>query len=68
MTIHDKENFDSYEIKLEENLKELKSCQEDKEYISCMSCGSFFNCTLRKEYVKSVYDSMNKGKDGGFEF
>lgn len=68
MTTQDKENFDSFELKLEEKLKELKSCQEENRYTSCMSCDSFFNCELRKSYVLAVYESMNKGQSGGFEF
>jgi hypothetical protein len=26
------------------------------------------DCLVRKEYIKAVYESMNKGAGGGFEF
>lgn len=68
MTIQDKENFDSFEANLEEKIKELKSCQKEKNFTSCMNCDSFISCTTRKTYVLAVYESMNKGKSGGFEF
>lgn len=68
MTIQDKENFDSYEAKLQEKTKELKSCQKEKNLTSCMNCDSFISCTIRRAYVLATYESMNKGKSGGFEF
>lgn len=68
MTIQDKEIVDSFEAKLQEKTKELKSCQEEKSYTSCMNCDSFIPCPTRKYYVAAVYESMNKGKSGGFEF
>lgn len=68
MTLQDKEIVDSFEAKLQEKTKELKSCQEEKEYTSCMNCDSFISCPIRKAYVSAVYESMNKGNSGGFEF
>ncbi|MDK2062739.1 hypothetical protein PT520_09445 [Aliarcobacter butzleri] len=68
ITLQDKENFDSYEAKLEEKTKELKSCQEDKGYTSCMNCDSFISCTTRRSYVLATYESMNKSQTGGFSF
>lgn len=68
MTIQDKEIVDSFEAKLQEKTKELKSCQEEKEYTSCMNCDSFISCPTRRTYVSAVYESMNKGNSGGFEF
>ncbi len=68
MTIQDKESFDSFEAKLQEKTKELKSCQKEKNFTSCMNCDSFIFCTTRRTYVLAVYESMNKGKSGGFEF
>ena len=68
MTIQDKEIVDSFEANLEEKIKELKSCQKEKNFTSCMNCDSFISCTTRKTYVLAVYESMNKGKSGGFEF
>ena len=68
MTTQDKENFDSFELKLQEKTKELKSCQKEKKYTSCMNCDSFISCPTRRSYILAVYESMNKGKSGGFEF
>ena len=68
MTQQDKEIVDSFEAKLQEKTKELKSCQKEKGYTSCMNCDSFISCTTRRAYVFAVYESMNKGKSGGFEF
>ena len=68
MTIQDKEIVDSFEAKLQEKTKELKSCQEEKNYTSCMNCDSFISCPTRRTYVLAVYESMNKGQGGGFEF
>ncbi|QKF73362.1 hypothetical protein AFAEC_1197 [Aliarcobacter faecis] len=60
--------LDKWEEKLEEVLKELKSCQNSKNLNSCKPCSEFFECSLRKKYVVAVYESMNKGSGGGFEF
>ena len=46
----------------------LKTCQESNNLKSCMPCISFLDCNLRKQYVLEVYNSMNKGNTGGFEF
>ena len=46
----------------------LKTCQESNSIKSCMPCISFLDCNLRKQYVLDVYNSMNKGNTGGFEF
>jgi len=48
-------------------IKVLKDCQNMKCQSSCMPCSSYIDCKIRKDYVKSVYDSMSDGK-GGFEF
>jgi len=34
----------------------------------CTQCEKLLLCELRDTYVKAVYDSMNKGTGGGFEF
>lgn len=60
--------LDEWELKLEEQLKILQSCQSDKSFNSCNPCEQFFDCDLRKKYVRAVYESMNKGSGGGFEF
>lgn len=50
-------------------LKELKECQIKNNFDSCMKCDEFLKCELRKEYVLSVYQSMNEDmKQGGFDF
>ncbi len=59
---------DRYEIALEEALKELKACQKQKGLSSCLECKEVIGCKVRNSYVKAVYESMNKGKGGGFEF
>ena len=46
----------------------LKTCQESNNLKSCMKCTSFLDCNLRKQYALEVYNSMNKGNTGGFEF
>jgi len=59
---------DKFEIYLDEMIKKVHICQEDKQLTSCSKCESFFGCELRDEYVKAVYNSMSKGDTGGFEF
>lgn len=60
--------IDEWELKLDAALKELKQCQVSKELNSCSPCSLFFECELRKKYILAVYESMNKGSGGGFEF
>ena len=62
------QELDQWELKLEDKLVELKKCQESFSLSSCSSCEKFFDCELRKIYVKAVYESMSKGAGGGFEF
>ena len=62
------QSLDEWEQKLEVKLAELKKCQEDTHMPSCTPCPKFFECELRKAYVIAVYESMNKGSTGGFEF
>jgi len=59
---------DKWELALDEKLKELKKCQEDKNLNSCLKCELILNCKIRDTYVNAVYESMNKGTGGGFEF
>ena len=68
MPNHEDVTLDEWEIKLEEKIVELKNCQDSNNLKSCTPCGQFFECELRKRYVISVYESMNKGSGGGFEF
>jgi hypothetical protein len=57
-----------FEKQLDEKLRELQQCQQEKQLVSCSLCSLFLECELRKEYVASVYNSMSKGDTGGFEF
>lgn len=60
---------DKYEVALENKMKELKECQASKNIDSCMRCNDeYYSCLIRLDYVKTVHQSMNKGKDGNFEF
>ena len=59
---------DKFELFLDETLKKLQACQQEKNHKSCSDCEHYFDCDLRHEYVKAVYNSMSKGDTGGFEF
>ena len=49
--------------------KELQECQSNKGLDSCMKCEKFLECSLRKEFVFSAYQSMNEDiQNGGFNF
>ena len=63
-----KNNQDKWELALEKKLIELKNCQKTNTIDSCMKCKKIIGCILRNEYIKTVYESMNKGSGGGFEF
>jgi UTP-glucose-1-phosphate uridylyltransferase len=64
----EQKNSDFYESQLEECLKKLEECQQEKNLESCFVCNNTFDCKIREDYVKAVYESMNHGKGGGFEF
>jgi hypothetical protein len=65
----EKQNLrDKYKLKLEKHLKELERCQEQKSIESCTECKEILICGLRDNYVLAVYESMNMGQGGGFEF
>jgi len=66
----DKNNkeLDHWTLALEGQLKVLKQCQENLHLTSCTKCDQLLECITRKQYVKSVYESMSKGSGGGFEF
>ena len=59
---------DKWELALEEKLILLQECQKSKNLNSCLKCELVIGCELRNSYVKAVYESMNKGQGGGFEF
>lgn len=60
--------IDSFAQRLNDKIKILQSCQQENNLNSCMPCDSFFSCQKRKDYVKAVYDNLNKGQDGAFDF
>lgn len=59
---------DKFELHLNEMIVKVQACQEQKSHKSCSKCEHYFDCELRDEYVKAVYNSMSKGETGGFEF
>ncbi len=59
---------DKWQIALDEEVKVLKECQISKSVDSCLKCEKILGCEVRDKYVKVVYESMNKGSGGGFEF
>lgn len=60
--------LDEWQIELGVKKGELEICQKEKHVKSCSACEKLLDCTLRDAYIKAVYDSMSKGKGGGFEF
>lgn len=65
---NDNLHSDEWDLKLEDQLQVLQNCQTEKNLTGCESCQVFFECEVRKTYVVAVYESMNKGSSGGFEF
>jgi hypothetical protein len=59
---------DKWDLALDEQIKVLKECQKSHNLNSCTPCEKLLACPVRKEYIKAVYESMNKGSGGGFEF
>lgn len=60
--------INSYQEKLEESLKKLKESQNSNGVESCLQCEKVIGCEVRNLYVKLVYESMNGGESGDFEF
>lgn len=60
--------IDSFSQHLSDEIRILQSCQQENNLHSCMPCDSFLSCQKRKDYVKAVYDNLNKGQDGAFDF
>ncbi|MDD3775107.1 MAG: hypothetical protein PHV08_04005 [Sulfurovaceae bacterium] len=60
--------LDKWEEALQEALALLQECQKSCDLVSCYECGKLLECEIRNNYVKAVYESMNKGETGGFEF
>lgn len=59
---------DEYKKVLNEKKELLEKCQKDNSVDSCMKCEKLLECTVRKNYVNAVYESMSHGETGGFEF
>lgn len=62
------QEFDKWELALIKEKDNLQACQTALGFNSCTPCEKIFECEIRKTYVKAVYESMNKGSGGGFEF
>ena len=63
-----KKELDPYEQKRDEQRANVEACQLEKKLKSCLVCPEVIGCEIRKKYVVAVYESMNKGVGGGFEF
>jgi hypothetical protein len=59
---------DEWQNSLKHKKAEIEACQKEKQRQSCLKCEHLLVCELRETYVKAVYESMNKGQGGGFEF
>ncbi|ADV46350.1 hypothetical protein [Nitratifractor salsuginis] len=59
---------DQWEEALARELERLKECQSAHNLSSCLQCPEILGCKIRESYVTAVYESMNKGQGGGFEF
>ena len=59
---------DKWQLALNQPLENLKQCQKNRNIESCFKCDKLLDCEIRENYIKAVYESMNKGSGGGFEF
>ncbi|RAX53891.1 hypothetical protein CCY99_05795 [Helicobacter sp. 16-1353] len=59
---------DNFQKELDEKIIKLQDCQKNKNLDSCLKCENIVGCEIRKDYVDSVYASMNKGSGGFFNF
>jgi len=62
------QNLDEWQTILVQKKIDLEKCQSENQVKSCLQCDKLLDCTVRDSYIKAVYDSMSKGKGGGFEF
>jgi len=60
--------LDEWQIILAQKQVLLEKCQKEQQLSSCLKCEKLLECEVRDAYIKAVYDSMSKGKGGGFEF
>jgi hypothetical protein len=61
-------NKDKWDKKLDDEIDTIRNCQLERQLTGCEDCDQLLICKIRKKYVKAVYESMNKGTTGGFEF
>jgi len=59
---------DKWQVTLDAEIVIVKQCQIQHNITSCMKCEKILDCQVRDKYIKIVYESMNKGSGGGFEF
>jgi len=59
---------DKWQVILDAEIVIVKQCQIQHNIDSCMKCEKILDCQVRDKYIKIVYESMNKGSGGGFEF
>jgi hypothetical protein len=62
------ESSSIWQQKLDNAKATLQECQKKEQLQSCLECSKLLGCEVRESYVKAVYESMNKGQGGGFEF
>ncbi len=60
--------LNTYQQKLDENLKKVQESQKANGVNSCLKCEKVIGCEIRNLYVRIVYESMNGGQGGDFEF
>ncbi len=60
--------IDEWKMILIEKKSALEVHMKEQGIKSEMDCKDFPHCPIQEAYVKAVYDSMSKGKGGGFEF
>jgi len=66
--VSNEKELDKWELARSEAKEKLLACQKEMKIQSCFKCEKIIGCEIRNEYVKKVYESMNKGQGGGFEF
>lgn len=59
---------DQWQLELEKQIQIVQNCQTAHNIESCSKCEKILECNIRDSYVVAVYESMNKGSGGGFEF
>jgi hypothetical protein len=47
------------EKNIQQTIQDVRNCQTNLGYNSCMSCIAIVKCETRNNYVKSAYKSMN---------